>query len=345
MQPSTRMRSPTRVLLLCVLGLLGTACLLRYSSATGWHPTLAWAGAFTPTAVRSAEPHWVRVRLPVMEGKGKLAPRTYVEGETDVLGRPLDDERKANIMKADQARKEFDERNGIKSWSGTLGDQKDDTSSKRVAAGQIQTAFVEGETDVLGRPLDDETKANIAKADQARKEFDLRNNKKTWFGPLGKKEEDESGGSGPAYMQKAGLFGNQEDAREQAARMRAEFRARNGEEEWYDVSNGARVGEYEDESYPLKYSSRVAIQASQSAMEGMTPEMRAAQQRADYMARNGKTEWLDVVGKDRLDRDDFNQPFGERVVGGGPGVYPAEYTGNQMPVAAIPEAAEPEKAD
>jgi hypothetical protein len=271
-----------------------------------------------------------------MEDKGKLAPRTYVEGETDVLGRPLDDERKANIMKADQERREFDERTGIKSWSGTLGEKKEEGST-RVAAGQIQTAFVEGETDVLGRPLDDETKANIMKADQARKEFDLRNNKKTWFGPLGKKEEDESGGSGPAYMQKAGLFGNQDDARDKAAQMRAEFRGRNGEEEWYDVANGARVGEYEDESYPLKYSSRVAAQASESALAGMTPEMRAAQQRADYMARNGKTEWLDVVGKDRMDKDEFNLPFGERVVGGGPGAFAA-------PVA-IPEAAEPEKAD
>ena len=31
--------------------------------------------------------------------------RTQVEGETDVLGRPRDDATKANIMKADQARK------------------------------------------------------------------------------------------------------------------------------------------------------------------------------------------------------------------------------------------------
>jgi len=174
MQTSTRVRPAV----LTVLGLLGTACLLRYSSAMGFLP-----GAFSTTAVRPG--HWVwvpdRASAPVMEG-GKLANQVYVEGETNLWGRPMSDDDKANMMKADQLRKDFDERNG----------------------------------------------------------------KKTWFGPMADKEgsqESRDEGMSGSYINRAGLFGAQDDMRAKAAATRAAFMARNGQEEWYDVTQGMRVEE------------------------------------------------------------------------------------------------------
>jgi hypothetical protein len=191
-----------------------------------------------------------------MEKKGQLAQR-YVEGETDLLGRPLDEERKANMMKADQARKEFDERNQKTTWGGPLGKKEDpsEAMSGSPEAALAARTYVEGETDVLGRPLDDERRANIAAADQARKEFDLRNGKKTWSGTLAKEESETTALDTRDRYEYRDRAVEDEEARAEAARKRAEFMARTGETEWLDVTRSGRLsddspGLYNDDDMP-----------------------------------------------------------------------------------------------
>jgi len=162
---SVRVRAGGRVAAL-VLGMLGTACLLRSNSAMGWIQ-----GAFAPAAASRA--------APVMAEGGKLAQQKYVEGETNI-------------------------------W---------------------------------GRPLSEDEKTNFAKADQIRKDFDLRNNQKSWFGPMADQNMDVATDSKtPAdYMSRAALYNNQDANRAKAAQIRADFMARNGQSEWYDATSNERV--------------------------------------------------------------------------------------------------------
>lgn len=207
MQPSTRVRGGWRVACLTVC-LLGAACLLSTGS-TGWLP-----GAFS-TAVR---PGRASTQPLMAEKGGKLANQQYVEGETNI-------------------------------WT---------------------------------KARTDEDKANIAKADQARKEFDMRNGKQTWYGPMGKKEEQVSSksdmGMAGNYMNRAGMYGAQDDMRAKAAQQRAEFMARNGMEEWYDVTRGARVEELSS-AVAASRSPAVAA-AAPAAPAAAAPELTANQKEA-----------------------------------------------------------------
>lgn len=164
---SVRVRAGWRVAGL-VLGMLGTACLLRSNSAMGWIQ-----GAFAPAVASRA--------APVMAEGGKLAQQKYVEGETNI-------------------------------W---------------------------------GRPLSEDEKTNFAKADQIRKDFDLRNNQKSWFGPMANKEGDmgvADDSKTPAdYMSRSALYNNQDSNRAKAAQIRADFMARNGQSEWYDATSNERL--------------------------------------------------------------------------------------------------------
>lgn len=159
-----------------VLGMLGTACLLRSSSAAGWIQ-----GAFAPAAASRA--------APVMADKGELAPQTYVEGETNLWGSPLSDETKGNFAKADQIRKDFDMRNNKDTWYGPMADRPgSETRDEKAAAKYESRSQLYGAQD-----------ANLAKAAQIRADFMVRNGKTEWLDVMSNTRLDELGpGGAPA---------------------------------------------------------------------------------------------------------------------------------------------------
>jgi len=118
--------------------------------------------------------------------------------------------------------------------------------------GQMQQ-YVEGETNLWGQPLAEDTKANFAKADQIRKDFDMRNNKQTWFGPM------------------ADRPGVEVASEKSAAQLRADFMARNGQTEWLDVMSNTRL----DDTGPGG-SPAISAAAPSEATPALTDNQQAA---------------------------------------------------------------------
>jgi len=133
--------------------------------------------------------------------------------------------------------------------------------------------YVEGETNLWGQPLAEDTKANFAKADQIRKDFDMRNNKQTWFGPMADRPgvEVASEKSAAKWESRSQLYGAQDANLAKAAQLRADFMARNGQTEWLDVMSNTRL----DDTGPGG-SPAISAAAPSEATPALTDNQQAA---------------------------------------------------------------------
>jgi hypothetical protein len=148
-----------------------------------------------------------------------------------------------------------------------------------------QQQYVEGETNLWGQPLAEDTKANFAKADQARKDFDMRNNVDSWKGPMAREEgpTETYKKTSSAYESRSSMYGAQDDMLAQAAQLRADFMARNGETEWLDVQQNTRVEELEQRGLglsPIGAGSALGGAKAAPAASAAAPQLTANQQAA-----------------------------------------------------------------
>jgi len=151
--------------------------------------------------------------------------------------------------------------------------------------GQLQKQqYKEGETNLWGQPLAEDTKANFAKADQARKEFDMRNNVDTWRGPMAEEEEGPTGEvykrTSSAYGSRAAMYGAQDDMLAKAAQLRADYMARNGQTEWLDVQQNERVENMAGGLSPIGAGSALGAAKDAPAASAAAPQLTANQQAA-----------------------------------------------------------------